>query len=202
MAQLETAPPPAAKFEIIWAYLRSAVEYIMASEGPLSIKAHTAVYSAVYECCAQDTRKGHSARPDGPKLYIELVLFFTSQVEDIRHKTLAQKEDSELIRCYAREWAQYRRGALSLRSLFVPLARAYLKRAREFEEDKKHILHEVHTLALVLWKTNFFTLAQNSGPRITSALMRMIARERNGEDVDQDVIRSVVDSFSHLSQLE
>ncbi|KAF6757936.1 Cullin repeat-like-containing domain protein [Ephemerocybe angulata] len=202
MAQLETAPPPAAKFEIIWAYLRSAVEYIMASEGPLSIKAQ--LFTQLYTSAAHRTLERDTVpdRTDGPKLYIELVLFFTSQVEDIRHKTLAQKEDSELIRCYAREWAQYTRGALSLRSLFVPLARAYLKRAREFEEDKKHILHEVHTLALVLWRTNFFTLAQNSGPRITSALMRMIARERNGEDVDQDVIRSVVDSFSHLSQLE
>lgn len=206
VAELENMPHHRAEFEEIWAYLYAGLEHIMTSEERLSHRAYTAIHGTVYAYCTsprkQSTARSLGTRTGadlvGEELYKELSTYLISRVERIQRK-LAHKGDIELLRDYAYEWDRYMRGAASLRSLFSHLDRHWIKRERD--EGKKNI-YEVHTLALVQWKTHLFVPIQESGPRLIIPLLKLIAQERNGEVVDQNLLRTVTDSFSRLRKLE
>lgn len=56
----------------------------------------------------------------------------------------------------------------------------------------------VAQLALVQWKTNFFLHVQSKGQKLAGAILRLIERQRNGETIDQTLVKKVVDSFVSL----
>lgn len=53
-------------------------------------------------------------------------------------------------------------------------------------------------LALVQWKMNFFMHVQDKHKKLASALLRLIELQRNGETIDQGLVKKVVDSFVSL----
>ena len=53
-------------------------------------------------------------------------------------------------------------------------------------------------LALVQWKTNFFLHVQSKHQKLAGAVLRLIERQRNGETIDQGLVKKVVDSFVSL----
>jgi cullin 1 len=53
-------------------------------------------------------------------------------------------------------------------------------------------------LALVQWKTNFFLHVQSKHAKLAGALLRLIELQRNGETIDQGLVKKVVDSFVSL----
>lgn len=50
-------------------------------------------------------------------------------------------------------------------------------------------------LALVQWKNNFFLYVQSKHGKLAGAILRLIERQRNGETIDQGLVKKVVDSF-------
>jgi hypothetical protein len=50
-------------------------------------------------------------------------------------------------------------------------------------------------LALVQWKQNFFLHIQSKGTKLAGAILRLIEQQRNGETIDQGLVKKVVDSF-------
>ena len=48
------------------------------------------------------------------------------------------------------------------------------------------------------WKNNFFIHIQNKNSKLTSAILRLIERQRNGQEIDQGLAKKVVDSFVSL----
>lgn len=67
--------------------------------------------------------------------------------------------------------------------------------AREFYS---YVAYMVAQLALVQWKTNFFLHVQSKGQKLAGAILRLIERQRNGETIDQTLVKKVVDSFVSL----
>ena len=53
-------------------------------------------------------------------------------------------------------------------------------------------------LALVQWKSNFFLHVQSKNQKLAGAILRLIERQRNGETIDQGLVKKVVDSFVSL----
>ena len=53
-------------------------------------------------------------------------------------------------------------------------------------------------LALVQWKSNFFIHVQSRSSNLAGAILRLIERQRNGEAIDQGLVKKVVDSFVSL----
>jgi cullin 1 len=118
------------------------------------------------------------------------------------------------LKYYAAEWDRYTTGAKLINRLS-----AYLNRQvkRERDEGRKDI-YPIYTvrasseysqsvdpkilqLALVQWRTNFFPHIQGKEPTlttVTSAILCLIERQRNGEAVDEGLVKKVVDSFVSL----
>jgi len=59
-------------------------------------------------------------------------------------------------------------------------------------------LHCVAQLALVQWRANFFLHIQNKQQKLAGAILRLIEQQRNGETIDQGLVKKDVDSFVSL----
>ena len=53
-------------------------------------------------------------------------------------------------------------------------------------------------LCLILWKDNFFIPIQNENSKLTGALLRLIERQRNGREIDEELVKKVIGSFVSL----
>ncbi|KAG6848747.1 hypothetical protein H0H93_014413 [Arthromyces matolae] len=104
-------------------------------------------------------------------------------------------EEIALLRYYAAQWDRYTTGANFLNRLFTYLNRYWVKRERD--EGKKTV-YPVYTLALSQWKEVFFKQVQKEDRKLTTAVLRLITQQRNGESIDQGLVKKVVDSFVSL----
>lgn len=53
-------------------------------------------------------------------------------------------------------------------------------------------------MALVQWRSNFFQQINSKNAKLAGAILRLIERQRNGENIDQTLVKKVVDSFVSL----
>lgn len=130
----------------------------------------------------------------GSDLYNNLIRYFVNHLKTLRTQSDAL-QDEPLLRYYAQEWDRYTTGANYINRLFTYLNRHWVKRERD--EGRKGV-YPVYTLALVQWKTNFFLHVQSKGQKLAGAILRLIERQRNGETIDQTLVKKVVDSFVSL----
>ncbi|KAJ7309191.1 Cullin family-domain-containing protein [Mycena albidolilacea] len=84
----------------------------------------------------------------------------------------------------AAEWDRNTTGANYLHRPFTYLAR----------QGKKGV-YQVYTLALAQWRQHLFAPLQ---PPLTSAILRLVAAQRDGASIDQALVKKVVDSFVSL----
>ncbi|EAU82739.1 ubiquitin-protein ligase [Coprinopsis cinerea okayama7 len=194
-------PPRTADLEETWAYLNGGVEHIMTNfELGLSFKGYTSLYSTVYNYCTSTKMHGKldgnrtGANLVGSDLYSKLSTYFVNHFKGMLEKA-ATLEDMDLLRYYASEWDRYTRGANYLNRLFTYLNRYWVKRERD--EGKKGV-YQVYTLALSQWRNHFFMHIQKDNSKLSNAVLKLITQQRNGEIVDQGLIKKVVDSFVSL----
>ncbi|KAE9389355.1 Cullin-domain-containing protein [Gymnopus androsaceus JB14] len=161
---------------------------------------YTNLYTTVYNYCTSTKMHG---KPDsnrtganlvGADLYVKLSEYFIEHFKPMKQKT-AGLQDEELLRYYATEWDRYTTGANFLNRLFTYLNRYWVKRERD--EGKKTV-YQVYTLALAQWKQHFFVPIQKEDSKLAGALLRLIERQRNGEVIDQGLVKKVVFSFVSL----
>ncbi|KAI9333310.1 Cullin [Obelidium mucronatum] len=97
-----------------------------------------------------------------------------------------------LLVFYTKEWVKYTRAGTYIHHVFKYLNRHWVK--REIDEGHKHI-YDINTLALVSWRDHLFMTVQGE---IMDAVLLLIEKQRNGETIEQSLIKSVVDSFVAL----
>eukprot|EP01125_Pyxidicula_operculata_P001267 TRINITY_DN11172_c0_g1_i1.p1 TRINITY_DN11172_c0_g1~~TRINITY_DN11172_c0_g1_i1.p1 ORF type:complete len:760 (-),score=149.56 TRINITY_DN11172_c0_g1_i1:60-2042(-) len=100
--------------------------------------------------------------------------------------------DDSLLNFYKKEFDRYTTALKVIHKIFHYLNRHWIK--RETEDSKKEI-YEVYTLALIIWKLHLFKPLQ---ARITNALLSLIEKERNGEQIDTALVRGVIDAYISL----
>ncbi|KAI0755416.1 Cullin-domain-containing protein [Irpex lacteus] len=198
-------PPANADLQTTWAYLEEGVDHIMTKlQTGVSYSKYMSLYTVSYNYCTSS--KMHSATDSmslgqrtganlmGSDLYNNLIKYFMGHLKGLR-EAADGLQDEALLKYYATEWDRYTTGANYINRLFTYLNRHWVKRERD--EGRKSV-YPVYTLALVQWKTNFFMPIQNKQQKLAGAVLRLIERQRNGETIDQGLVKKVVDSFVSL----
>ncbi|KAM5538684.1 hypothetical protein V8D89_007713 [Ganoderma adspersum] len=200
-------PPPNADLQTTWTYLEEGVDHIMTKlQTGVSYSKYMSLYTVSYNYCTsskmhgtgdQGGGMGHrtaGANLMGSDLYNNLIRYFVNHLKGLR-TTSDGHQDEALLRYYAQEWDRYTTGANYINRLFTYLNRHWVKRERD--EGRKGV-YPVYTLALVQWKSNFFLHVQSKHQKLAGAILRLIERQRNGETIDQGLVKKVVDSFVSL----
>ncbi|GAA5973888.1 hypothetical protein JCM11641_001202 [Rhodosporidiobolus odoratus] len=191
-----------------WGFLQEGVDHIMTrlSEG-MSYKKYMDLYTVSYNYCTSSRMNsgginetlgvvsgGRSgANLMGADLYKHLTQYFISHLRTVR-AAAEDLSDEPLLRYYTKEWDRFTMGAMYVNRLFAYLNRHWVK--REKDEGRKNVWG-VYILALVSWKENFYNHIQNNA-RLTSAVLKLIEKQRNGETIETDLVKKVVDSFVAL----
>ncbi|KAF8073803.1 Cullin [Lyophyllum atratum] len=199
-------PPATADLPTTWAFLEEGVDHIMTKlQTGVSYSKYMSLYTVAYNYCTSSKMHGHTsdslsignrtgANLMGSDLYNNLIRYFVTHLKSLREKTDAL-QDEDLLRYYAAEWDRYTTGANYINRLFTYLNRHWVKRERD--EGRKGV-YPVYTLALVQWKNNLFIPVQQKHMKLASAILRLIETQRNGDTIDQGLVKKVVDSFVSL----
>jgi len=196
-------PPANADLQTTWAYLEEGVDHIMTKlQTGVSYSKYMSLYTVSYNYCTsskmhgsgEQAGLGHRTNLMGSDLYNNLIRYFVEHLKTLRAQSDAL-QDEALLQYYAKEWDRYTTGANYINRLFTYLNRHWVKRERD--EGRKGV-YPVYTLALVQWKSNFFLHVQSKQQKLAGAILRLIERQRNGETIDQGLVKKVVDSFVSL----
>lgn len=198
-------PPANADLATTWKYLEEGVDHIMTKlQTGVSYSKYMSLYTVSYNYCTSSKMHGAGeqvglgqrtgANLMGSDLYNNLIRYFVAHLKTLREQS-DSLQDEDLLRYYAQEWDRYTTGANYINRLFTYLNRHWVKRERD--EGRKGV-YPVYTLALVQWKTNFFLHVQSKHQKLAGAILRLIERQRNGETIDQGLVKKVVDSFVSL----
>ncbi|KAF7795181.1 hypothetical protein EIP86_006330 [Pleurotus ostreatoroseus] len=198
-------PPANADLATTWAYLEEGVDHIMTKlQTGVSYSKYMSLYTVSYNYCTSS--KMHTsgdtmtlgqrtgANLMGSDLYNNLIRYFVTHLKTLREGSEGL-QDETLLRYYAQEWDRYTTGANYINRLFTYLNRHWVKRERD--EGRKGV-YPVYTLALVQWKNHFFQPVQQNHKKLAGAVLRLIERQRNGDTIDQGLVKKVVDSFVSL----
>ncbi|KAL7417955.1 Cullin-domain-containing protein [Mrakia frigida] len=201
------APPPSADLRTSWAFLQDGVDHIMMQlQSGMSYSYYMSLYTVSYNYCTSSRLpagktdglglgSGRSgANLMGSDLYQNLQSYFSTHLGTL--KTASDPlHDLALLQYYAKEWDRYTTGANYVNRLFTYLNRHWVK--REKDEGRKGV-YGVYTLALVQWKNVYFMHVQSKNKKLAGALLKMIEKQRNGEEIDTTLVKKVVDSFVSL----
>lgn len=127
----------------------------------------------------------------GEDLYQNLITYLNIYLKDL---VLISKthSDEALLTFYIREWDRYTTAAKYINHLFRYLNRHWVK--REMDEGKKNI-YDVYTLHLVQWRLTLFSEVHE---KVMDAVLKMVEKQRHGETIEHNQIKSIVDSFVSL----
>ncbi|EGO23981.1 hypothetical protein SERLADRAFT_370818 [Serpula lacrymans var. lacrymans S7.9] len=198
-------PPATADLATTWTFLEEGVDHIMTKlQTGVSYSKYMSLYTVAYNYCtssrmhsAGDTVGAGSrtgANLMGSDLYNNLIKYFVAHLRGLKNQS-ETLQDEALLRYYAAEWDRYTTGANYINRLFTYLNRHWVKRERD--EGRKNV-YPVYTLALVQWKANFFLHVQSKHQKLAGAILRLIEHQRNGDTIDQGLVKKVVDSFVSL----
>ncbi|KAF4619424.1 hypothetical protein D9613_004852 [Agrocybe pediades] len=198
---LRAIPSKTAELDETWRFLELGVDHLMKNyDKGLAYTAYTNLYTAVYNYCTStkmhariDTHRT-GANLVGAELYNELCQYFVNYFHSMLEEA-SSRTDEDLLRYYSNEWKRYTTGVNYLNRVFTYLNRYWVKRERD--EGKKSVF-PVYTLALAQWKEHFFMPIQRANNKLTTATLRLITQQRNGEAIDHDLVKKVVDSFVSL----
>ncbi|EMC96363.1 hypothetical protein BAUCODRAFT_33693 [Baudoinia panamericana UAMH 10762] len=197
-------PMPTNKDDIntTWTFLEWGVERIMYSlkEG-VDLKTYMSLYTIIHNFCTAQKAVGpqqnnlnsnhRGAHLLGEDLYHRLNNYLKNHLAHV-HAEMVKHTDEALLTYYNDEWKRYTEGGIYNNHLFRYLNRHWVK--REMDEGKKDI-YDVYTLHLVRWKEDMFGSTQNA---VMDAVLRQVEKQRNGETIEQQKIKLVVDSFVAL----
>jgi len=189
-----------------WTYLQSGVTKIMHSlqEG-VDLKTYMGIYTAVHNFCTSQKAVGFSTQSAanitagahrgahllGEDLYKKLSEYLTGHLQQLVVESKAHTDEA-LLAFYIREWNRYTVAAKYIHHLFRYLNRHWVK--REMDEGKKNI-YDVYTLHLVRWRDVLF---KEVSVKVMNAVLKLVEKQRNGETIEYNQIKQVVDSFVSL----
>jgi cullin 1 len=127
----------------------------------------------------------------GEDLYKKLSEYLSDHLRSLVAESKAHTDEA-LLSFYIREWQRYTDAAKYIHHLFRYLNRHWVK--REIDEGKKHV-YDVYTLHLVQWRDVLFAKVSE---KVMAAVLKLVEKQRNGETIEHNQIKQVVDSFVSL----
>ncbi|GAU89044.1 hypothetical protein RvY_01640 [Ramazzottius varieornatus] len=128
----------------------------------------------------------------GMELYKKLTDFISGHLVGVREKLKHHRGD-ELLVAYAKQWQDFRFSSKVAHGMCMYLNRHWVK--RENDEGRHKEIYPVYGLCLVQWRENIFSGLET---QLLRAIMDMITRDRNGELINSNLLRTTVDSIVEL----
>jgi len=116
----------------------------------------------------------------GEKLYSGLVATTTSHLKEIA-RSFEGTEGSSFLEELVRKWNDHKKALQMIRDVLMYMDRVYVPRTK-----KTH----VYELGLNLWTENVINSKQIR-TRLSNTLLKLLHRERSGEDVHRELIRNI-----------
>ncbi|KAH0582065.1 hypothetical protein H2248_011721 [Termitomyces sp. 'cryptogamus'] len=184
----------------IWTDLCKKIEFVMNSSTVLAsqdYRDYIALYTMVYNYMTSSK----SYRPDDcrleqkcPKLYFKvldcLVEYLNLIVDEFE-----RLQDIELLRYYATQWDYYTARANFLSHVLAHFDQYWIQRERK---EGRMTIYPIYTLALVQWKDMILSKAQKEDQKLTTAILHFITRKEKPTSIDQDLVKTVINSFISL----
>jgi cullin 1 len=156
------------------------------------------LYSNVYNYCTT-SRPSPGRKPGGisganfvgEELYNRLSEFLKKHMKHLG-KQAEGKMDEALLMYYSKEWERFTTAMKYINNIFDYLNRHWIK--READDGKKEV-YEIYTLSLVIWRDHLFHAQK---PRLINALLALIEKERNGEQINTHLVKTVVECYVKL----
>ncbi|KAK3358620.1 Cullin [Lasiosphaeria ovina] len=187
-----------------WEYLQTGITKIMLNlQDGVDLRTYMGIYTAVHNFCTSQKAIGFSASSNissgghrgahllGEDLYKKLTEYLTEHLRGLVAESKAHTDEA-LLAFYIREWQRYTDAAKYIHHLFRYLNRHWVK--REMDEGKKSI-YDVYTLHLVRWRDVLFAQVST---KVMEAVLKLVEKQRNGETIEYNQIKQVVESFVSL----
>uniref|UniRef100_A0A914WUN3 Cullin family profile domain-containing protein n=1 Tax=Plectus sambesii TaxID=2011161 RepID=A0A914WUN3_9BILA len=192
--------------EDIWKDLEQGLIHIYTQQGRIELNREIAVRRRVYEYCTTDDiraadrdRTGTGSIADvktgASELYDKLGDFFKALVLDVL-KEGKDLNGEDLLKFYELQRSSFMIGSIFINRRCDMLNRTYIKS----ERDKcKSNIYYISELALIIWKQH---LVKEMHKNLTSAVLKMIERQRLGEAIKASLIWSVLESYVEFDGIE
>eukprot|EP01087_Luapelamoeba_hula_P025172 TRINITY_DN985_c0_g1_i1.p1 TRINITY_DN985_c0_g1~~TRINITY_DN985_c0_g1_i1.p1 ORF type:complete len:763 (-),score=161.29 TRINITY_DN985_c0_g1_i1:136-2424(-) len=156
------------------------------------------LYSNVYNYCTT-SRPTPGRKPGGisganfvgEELYNRLFEYLKRHMKSLS-KIAENKLDDALLMYYSKEWERFTTAMKYINNIFDYLNRHWIK--READDGKKEV-YEIYTLSLVVWRDHLFQALRT---RLTAALLALIEKERQGEQINTHLVQVVVNAYVKL----
>lgn len=127
----------------------------------------------------------------GEDLYNNLIKYLENYLKKLIVASQSHSDEA-LLTFYIKEWNRYTSAAKFINHIFKYLNRHWVK--REMDEGKKNV-YDVYTLHLVQWRNSMFVSVDK---KVMDAVLKMTEKQRNGETIEHNQIKAIVDSFVSL----
>ncbi|KAH9488657.1 Cullin-2, partial [Bulinus truncatus] len=142
--------------------------------------------------------------PHGDNLYQSTKEFLEDHVRCL-HKEIISAGEDHMLEMYHKHWERFNTGAGYLNQLYGYLNNTYIKKQKYSDADMNYgvfpvdadCLLEIGELAKDIWKNVMIDPIKH---KLVVLILLEIAKDRNGYDVNQTVIHSVVTSFVDVAE--
>lgn len=181
----------------IWANLREGILDIYA-DSPKGMKPqrYMSLYTNVYNYLTTNAGP-HSVELRnesdmvGERLY-QLLREFLEEHLQRRFETLRDLSEVDLLSSYTKEWEEYRFSSKVLGGICDYLNRYWVRSKVSSGQN----FYEVYQLALAIWRDVLF---QKIDDQVTSAILRLIDKERQGSPINTNLVSAVIQSYVELN---
>ncbi|OZJ02666.1 hypothetical protein BZG36_04779 [Bifiguratus adelaidae] len=151
------------------------------------------------------TSNNTSPKPYTERLFLGIAEYFEDFCDGKREEILAQ---NDILYAYAKEFRSYHlvadyasRICDTLNRLLLKVHEGGTKRKIISSSERRYERQTIQALALLIWKERVVIAIRNShNNRLLYQVLESITRDRDGEDVSQDAIHTVVNSLVRLDE--
>lgn len=179
----------------IWDDLEDGIKYVYGQNYQnLSKDRYVVLYTLVYDYCSSQFNSRLSSEHNlaeyfahdlQEKLKIFLKFHLSSIVKDG-----VDLLGEDVLRFYKQQWEEYRLSSQVLNCIF-----SYFNKVKERFKGKGKGTLEAYQIALVSWRDFLFRPLQK---QVTSAILKLIERERKGEIVNLYIMSGILNSYVEI----